>query len=265
METADTRPASTEVPPPRLRRPGCLATVCLTALAAMIVAAVVVWKFFDASEGLMEGGVSFLRGLPEKFQTQHITETFRESITRVDPTHGDILEVATLESDETVAKLDEKSLFNDTLYIGSTLSEIRVPVVYRYHIKISDDWKLSTSGNVVTVVAPVIRPSLPPAIRTERMEKKSESGWLRFNKAENLAALEKSLTSSLERRAASPGKMSHVREPGRKAVAEFVKRWLLTEGQWKEGAFGAIVVVFADEPEAKEIDRIKALPSTLRL
>ena len=252
-------------PSPARKRPGCLATLGLTVVAALIIAGIVGWKFLDASSGFAKRGLSFLEGLPEKFQAQHITQTFRESVTHIEPTHGDILEVATLEADESLSKLDMKTLFNDALYIGSTFSEICVPAVYRFHIKISDDWKIATNGNVVTVVAPVIRPSLPPAIRTERMEKKSESGWLRFNEAKNMAELEKSLTPTLERRAGSPGRIKQVREPCRKAVAEFVKHWLLKEQQWKPDSFTAIVVVFADEPEAADFSKVKALPATLSL
>jgi hypothetical protein len=112
-----------------------------------------------------------LSELPIKFQSQHITETFRESLTRIDSTNGDVLELATLESDETITKFDMRTLFNDVIYLGTSVAEIKVPAVYRYHLKLSDDWKLETNGNVVTVVAPVIRPSQPPAIRTEKMEK----------------------------------------------------------------------------------------------
>lgn len=258
MDTPPTKPSTP-------KKPGCLAVVGAVTVVALIVTGVIGWKFLDESSGLARRGMALLEGLPLKFQSQHITETFRESVTHIEPTHGDVLELATLEADEMIAKYDMKTLFNDTLYLGTTVSEIRVPAVYRYHLKLSDDWKLHANGNVITVVAPVIRPTLPPAIRTERMEKKSESGWLRFNKDANLASLEKTLTPTLERRAGSPGKIKQVREPCRKSVAEFVKRWLLKEQQWKPDSFAAIVVVFADEPEAKNLEQLKALPATINL
>lgn len=250
---------------PARRKPGCLALLGLAVIAALIVAGIMGWKFLDASSGVANRGLSLLESLPEKFQAQHITQTFRESVTRIEPTRGDILELVTMESDETISKYDMKTMFNDIVYLGTTVSEIKVPVVYRYHLKISDDWKLSSNGNVVTVIAPIIRPSLPPAIRTDRMEKKSESGWLRFNKEANLAELEKSLTPTLERRAGSPGKIKQVREACRKSVAEFVKNWLLKEQQWNQDGFAAIVVVFADEPEAKDLENAPAMPATLKL
>ena len=260
---ADMESPATDTPTPK--KPGCLGTLALTTIAALIIAGIVGWKFIEASSHTADRGLSLLESLPEKFQAQHITQTFRESVTRIEPTRGDVLELVTLESDETISKYDMKTLFNDLVYLGTTVSEIKVPAVYRYHLKISDDWRISTNGNVITVVAPVIRPSLPPAIRTEKMEKKSESGWLRFNKEENLAELERSLTPTLEQRAGSPGKIKQVREASRKSVAEFVKNWLLKEQQWKQDGFAAIVVVFADEPEAKDFAKAKALPATLNL
>ncbi len=233
-------------------------TFALTGLAALLIAGVIAWKFFDASLGFAKQGWSFFSGLPEKFQTHRITETFLESITRIDSTDGDVLELATMETMETITKFDMKMALNDLLYLGTTESEIRTPVVYRFHLKLSDDWRLTTNGNVLRVVAPVIRPSLPPAIRTEGMEKHSESGWLRFNAAENLAALEKNLTPTLEKRAGSPAKIKQVREICRKSVAEFVRKWLLREEQWREGGITTIVVVFADEPEAGAPEKVEA-------
>ena len=258
MESPDTSAPSS-------KRNGCLLALGLAMLALLAAAVMLGWKLLDASSGFATRGISFLEGLPGKFQSQHITQTFREALTRIDSTHGEILELAVLESDETISKYDMKTMFNDIVYLGTTVSEIRVPAVYRYHLNLSDVWKLDTEGNVVTVIAPVIRPSLPPAIRTERMDKKSESGWLRFNKEENLAALEKTLTPTLERRAGSPGRVKQVREACRKSVAEFVKDWLLKEQQWKQDGLAAIVVIFADEPEAMDLAKRKAMQATLHL
>lgn len=258
----DASPPDTSAPKKRL---GCFGTtaIVLAVMLALVMAAG--WFFIGEASSLMKRGLGWLKSLPTAVESRHITEVFRESITRIEPTHGDVLELATLESDETVAKFDMKSLFGSTLYLGTTESEIRVPVVYRYHLKLSEDWKLETHGNVVTVVAPQIRPTLPPAIRLERMEKKTESGWLRFNKEQNLADLEKTLTSTLERRAGSPGRIKQVREPCRKSVAEFVKNWLLKESPSSRDGITAIIVVFADEPEAKTLDKVTALPATLSL
>jgi hypothetical protein len=93
------------------------------------------------------------------------------------------------------------------------------------------------------------------------MEKKSEAGWLRFNAAENLAALEKELTPTLEKRAGNKAHLDLVREAARKSVAEFVKAWLLKEGKPNQEEVRSITVIFPDEPQTGPVP----LPPTLQI
>jgi len=230
----------------------------LTLLAAVIIGGLVLWKAVDAGFGM--------KWLAEHFQKQSITEMFRENVKRIASTNGDVLELATLETEETVTKFDTKTLFNETVYLGTTVSEIRSMVVYRYHLKLSDEWNLTVENGRCVVISPSIRPSLPPAIRTDTMEKKSEAGWLRFNAAENLAALEKGFTPLLERRAAVPSKIRAVREASRQSVAKFVQQWVLKEQkEVEQGGIREIVVVFPDEPAASNAAEALKLPATLTL
>jgi hypothetical protein len=186
--------------------------------------------------------------IAREFKTGRISESFHQQLTQIRSTHGDILEVATAESEERLSRSDSLSLFGEALSLGTTTSEIRVPVTYRYHVRLSDPWTLSTEGNVCRVIAPPLRPSLPPAIHTDRMDKQTDAGWLRFNAQANLDALEKSVTPRLAGRAADPQHIALVRETARQSVAEFVRHWLLTQNQWQEGRFEAVTVEFADEP-----------------
>lgn len=193
-----------------------------------------------------------------------ITESFHENIRKVVGTKGDILELATLEADETFARMDAKTTAWNMIYLGTTVSEIRAPAVYRYHLKLSDEWQVTQNGDTCLVVAPVIRPSLPPAIRTDKMEKKSDAGWARFNAAKNLNDLEKSITPMLERRAGNPTHIDQIREPARKAVAEFVKAWAINV-RTEAAGIRHIVVVFADEAAARNEEKLQQLPATLDL
>lgn len=227
-------------------------------LAVVLIGGAVVWKMVDAGFGL--------KWLAEHLQKQTVSESFQENVRRVASSHGDVLELATLDTEETVTKFDTKTLFNDAIYLGTSVAEIRAMVVYRYHLKLSEEWKLTVENGRCVVVAPAIRPSLPPAIRTETMEKKSEAGWLRFNAAQNMASLEKGLTSLLEARAVVPGKIRHVREASRLAVAKFVQNWVLKEQkQHEQGAIREIVVIFPDEPAAANPAEASKLPATLVL
>ena len=251
---SESNPAS--APAPR-RGPGCFTTLALTFLAVVIIGGIVAWKVVDAGFGM--------KWLAEHFQKKTITESFHENVRRIASTQGDVLELATLDTEETVTKFDTKTLFNDAIYLGTTVAEIRAMVVYRYHLKLSDAWNLKVENGRCVVVAPVIRPSLPPAVRSETMEKKSESGWMRFNAAENMAELEKGLTSMLERRAAAPGKIQHVREASRLSVAKFVQHWVLKEQKQQQEGIHEIVVLFSDEAAAANDAAALKLPATLKL
>ena len=177
-----------------------------------------------------------------------ITKEFREYLPTAGRTDG-ILETATSSVPETFAQSDSAWLFN-IIPLGTTVSEIRVPAVYRYHIQLFDPWKLIVRGQDCIVLAPQFNQSLPPAIITGQMEKSTSAGWLRFDGEENLATLEEGITAELEKRANDKLHRDFVREACRQSVAEFVKAWLMKEDFWREDRFHQIVVLFPDEAPA---------------
>lgn len=182
----------------------------------------------------------------ERFRTGRITTTFTAALPTLQP-GGATLELASYEAVETITRSDARAVFFDLIPLGTTVSEIRVPVTYRYHVRLADPWHLEVRGPVCVVRAPALRPSLPPALHTDRMEKRSQEGWLRFDAREQMAVLEKSLTPTLSLRAGSQANLALVRDTGRQRVAAFVRDWLLREDQWREGGFTAITVTFEDE------------------
>lgn len=248
-ESSDLNPAEAPPPAPR-RRPGCLTLTCLSLFILMTAGGVAVWKMIDMGFDFARYGLSWLVTLPERLQNHRITETFRQEVTRITSTEGDVLEIATMETVETVTKSDTKTLFDDIIYLGTTESEIRVPAVYRFHIKLSDPWKIEVHDGRCIVTAPPVRPTLPPAIRTEGMEKKTEAGWLRFNASDNLSRLEKNLTPTLEKRAGAHILIPGVRDSSRRSVAQFVRKWILKEHPGG-AAIKEIIVIFPDEPAVK--------------
>ncbi len=182
-----------------------------------------------------------------RFATGTITTTFVSAIPRLVADGGTRLELAAFEVTETLTETDDRRVFFDLVPLGATVSEIRVPVTYRYHLRLDEPWRLEVADGVCVVHAPAIRPTLPPAIHTDRMEKRSESGWLRFDEDEQMATLERSLTPALSGRARDSDHIELVRERCRQRVAEFVRSWLLLEDQWGPGRFTHVEVIFADE------------------
>ncbi len=235
------------------RGPLLLVTALLTALIllALLFARLERWGQ-AAAEGPRAVAAAAER-LARAFRTGTVTERFFSSLPDFAPAGAGRLEVAVAESAEILSRADERRAFWDLLPLGTTTVEIRVPVTYRYHLRFDEPWRISIAAGICTVEAPPLRPSLPPAIHTDRMEKRAESGWLRFDASAQLAAFERELTPTLSRLAADPRRVALAREPARATVATFVRRWLLGEGAWGESGVRAVIVRFADEPE--EIDR----------
>ncbi len=182
----------------------------------------------------------------ERFHAGYITETFTSAIPELNSS-GMKLELASLRSVETFRRSEAKTALWDSVYLGTTTTEIRVPVTYRYHLDLVGPWKLDVDGHVCIVEAPAFQPTQPPAIHTDRMQKWSERGWARFNETEQMNQLERNITPSIERFAADSKHKELVREECRKKVAEFVRDWLLREDQWNTDRFHTIKVIFADE------------------
>jgi hypothetical protein len=143
--------------------------------------------------------------------------------------------------------------------LGTTVTEIKVPAVFRYHILLKDEWRLDTHGNVVLVHAPRIHPTLPVAFDSSRMERRAERGWARLDTGKEMAELEKTVTEHLSKVAHT--KVDLVRDKARETVAEFVKAWLVRNDHWCKDRFGVIKVVFANERERP----FEELPATVSL
>jgi hypothetical protein len=211
----------------------------------------------DTVRDLGEGAVD----IAAAFKSGNITTTFISSVPRLVPDGGAKLEVAAFEAVETVRTTDELRIAWDRVSLGTTVTEIRVPVTYRYHLRLDDPWRLEVEGHSCIVHAPQIRASQPPAIHTDGLERRSERGWLRFNEDEQMAELERSLTEVLSKRATDAAHLDMVRERARLEVAEFVRSWLLLEDHWRRDRFRSVVVVFADEP----VQPSSSLPPTVVL
>lgn len=225
----------------------------------------------DKSVGIVERGLAIAEKAVEKgpaiaegFRHGRITQTFRSSFPSVQSSGGDILELATSESEEIITREEDRRIGWDRIYLGKTVAEIRARVTFRYHVRLSESWELTVRSNICIVRAPQIHPSLPPAIHSNTIERRAESGWARFDKNEKLAELEKSMTGIFSERAKDPLHVESVRETCRKSVAEFVKRWLLKEDHWRTDRFTSIIVIFPDEIEPSKTLETADQPPVIR-
>ena len=161
-------------------------------------------------------------------------------------TKGGLLQVSTIRSPETFqASTDHTFLGID---LGQTTTQIRVPAVFHYHIELAREWPVTVKGDTLIVIAPAVKPTLPVAIDTARLERFAAGTWSLFTGTAELDRLQRSITQTLAAKAATPSYVQFQREAARQTVTEFVGQWLLTQERFQGMPKHAVRVFFADEP-----------------
>ena len=253
MSPAETPPPSTSSPSPwiALRWPALVFGIALLAFLAyretLDRAGDSAKALGEAAQGVAGAAADRMQAMAEGFFSGDVTESFVSSMPQVEDAGQGRLEVATAEIVEHLSRSEEKRMAWDLISMGTTSVEIEVPVTYRYHLRLDEAWKIEIHGPVCLVTAPAIRPSLPPAIHTDRMRSRTDEGMLSFDGAAQLDTLQRSLTPRLMERAKSPKHTDMVREPARRTVERFVRTWLLQQAYWTDDRFATIRVRFADE------------------
>ena len=184
-----------------------------------------------------------------KFDNAAVERDFIASIPTIFRTPGGNLELAGLNATETFISSDTAKMpfLNMNIPGATTTVIITVPVVYRYYVPLRDQWDITVQENACIIIAPELRPMLPPAIQSENMQIKTIEGPLAFDGAEKQAKLLQSLTPQLEANARDSTKIKLVREEARKTVAEFIQAWLLQRGDWGEQKIERLQVYFRGE------------------
>ena len=207
-------------------------------LAILLLTGYFVWK--------SEQAMALMGSLITRNPAETVTTTVGETI--VMHTAGGTLEVARIKAYESLRRTDPGlKMAWGLIDTGTTVSEIDVAALFRYHIDMAKEWPVRCARGTCVVRAGRIQPTLPPAIYSDETRKRTESGWARFNKNENLAALEKSMTSELEKRATTERNMLAATEAGRRTVAEFVKTWMLNAKLKQGEPVPKVVVLFPGE------------------
>lgn len=218
----------------------------LVLLLAVVIASLATLR---VCRTVAEGGRDAAAGIARGLSSATLTTSFVSDLPRLVPGSGTSLELAAVEVVETVTRREDRRTLFDLLPLGTTVAEIRVPVTYRYHVRLDGPWRLTISDRTCRVEAPPLEPTLPPAIHTDRMEKRAEHSWLPLDPTPELEVLERSLTPTLAARAGRAESLALVREHSRAQLEAFVRGWLLGEGAWRPDALTSVEVRFADEAE----------------
>lgn len=160
-------------------------------------------------------------------------------------TEGGMLEVSRVKAHEVF----DGKYANEFLFMSfePTIARIRVPVVYTYRIPLAKEWKVLRYGQDFAVVAPKVEPSLPVAVDLSKMEKNVSGTWSMFTGTDSLDATQRAITQKLAIKSRSRAYMKLQRDFARKTVAEFVRKWLVTQKQFEDIDPDRVHVFFADE------------------
>jgi len=180
--------------------------------------------------------------------------TGQQNVPEVVHVKGGLLEVSTVHGHETFEATSDEAILG--IPVGKTVARIRVPAVYRYHVELAPEWKVLLKDKVFIVISPSVKPSLPVAIDTGRLESQSSGQWAVFTGNTRVAELQRSITKVLTAKADQPAYIQLQREVARRAVKEFVAKWLITQERWKSASSYPVHVFFADEP----IQALKSVP-----
>lgn len=187
----------------------------------------------------------------------HFGETGPVSIVAQDEpvvmrTKGGLLEVSTVTATESFEQATAFSALG--IDLGKTTARIRVPATYRYHVELAPEWRFIRKDKTFVAIAPAVKPSLPVAIDTAKLEGESFGKWSILTGDTQVAALQKSITATLGQRASAQKYIDLQREHARKTLTEFVQKWVLSQDKWKADNGYSVRVFFADEP----IDRVQS-------
>jgi hypothetical protein len=204
---------------------------------AVLAMAVVGWFLFGPRIHLLTGGVT----------SEVSTSAGFDRPPEIIPTDGGLLVIARIKGYETFTRADDRTLsfFFDQLQIplGTTASEIRTAALYQYQITLEKKWPIRCTATRCIVRTGPVELAKPVAIYSAETTRRTENGWARFDKAENLASLERELGTLLARRGMDARNRDVGLRDGRKTVRQFVATWL----QKETGRTPEIVVLFPGE------------------
>ena len=161
-------------------------------------------------------------------------------------TKGGLLAVSTIKAPELFQATADHTVLG--VPVGQTTSQIRVRAVYGYHVELAPEWKVTVRDKTLIVIAPRVKPTLPVAIDTARLERYASGTWSMVTGAGELDRLQHSISQSLASKASLPSYIQFQREAARITVTEFVTKWMLGQERFKAAGDYKVRVFFADEP-----------------
>ncbi|MES2633026.1 MAG: hypothetical protein V4669_08640 [Pseudomonadota bacterium] len=149
------------------------------------------------------------------------------------PTNGGVLVLAWVKGYETFQRRSPSEIdvggITFPLPFGDTVSEISTAAKYQYQIRLEKKWPMKCSEQMCVVRTGPVELAQPVAIYHEQTTRKTASGWARFDKAQNLEALNHALGAALQVRGNAPRNRDVGMRDGRAEIEKFVRQWMASE------------------------------------
>ncbi len=234
------------VPPPERKDSGGRWAI---AMALLIVACLVLPILLIRSAmtrvrslgGTAESALISVRSAAEAFRASRVETVLRSYASSVKGMSK--FQFAELKQLESFERTDSAALAWGAIPLPDVVVEARGTVVYTYVLDFQKRWDLKLTDGRVDVVAPAPEFGVP-ALDPSTLTFETKRGSVLRDEAAVRKALQTGLSSLLDQRAREH--LPLVRETGRKATAEFVRNFLVSN--YDDASNLEVRVRFADEP-----------------
>jgi len=175
----------------------------------------------ESGSAIAEIAASFRRGSVETRFSSYAAEI----------TGSQHLQFATLRELERFERIDSASILWGRLPLPDVVVRATAPVTYTYYVDLEGPWSFRFENGIVDVEAPPIAFN-EPAVDASAIEFEVVQGSLLRDSEESRAALQRSLSPMVRRRALD--NVGLVRDTARRRIEDFVRAWLLLESDAAE-------------------------------
>lgn len=191
--------------------------------------------------GTAESALISVRSAAEAFRASRVETVLRSYAASVKGTSK--FQFAELKQLESFERTDSAALAWGAIPLPDVVVEARGTVVYTYVLDFQKRWDLKLKGSRVEVTAPAPEFGMP-ALDPSTLTFETKRGSVLRDEAAVRKALQTGLSGLLDQRAREH--LPLVRETGRKATAEFVRNFLVSN--YDDASNLEVRVRFADEP-----------------
>ena len=213
-----------------------LAIVAMTCLTIVVLFRMTTDRI---GKGLDQAGDATAR-IAEAFQKGEVANRWESYVAETEGTNR--LQVARLETVETITRTDKKTVAWDMIILPDLTIRMEAPVEYVFYLDLADSWEFFWNENEggITVLAPEIRHNRP-AVDVSNMRFTTLEGSLLRREKPVRNRFVRDMTRVL--RSKADEKIPQIRETARDEIRTFVQNWF-------------VALAFPDAPNPPPVDAV---------